>query len=393
MWDTGKVAGSDKALIRVLAADGVNTGQDVSDAPFTVPEKSPESVIGSPSDGTSFFLNEMILLEGGGYDHEDGPLEGDSLSWSSSIDGMIGLGRYLSPDDLSPGEHTITLAAEDSDGNLGMTSIAISIHWAQDGDGDGAGDGVDNCPLVSNPDQVDSDGDGSGDACDNDDSDGDGYPDSIDNCRLVPNDQTDSDHDSLGDACDLVDDRYQNVSLPLIVKDYRLIPGQPTPTPTSMPGQVHIRLEAESGEEQGDLREGGDSGASSCGYIDTPGTAGSSGSTNLQVFVPEAGDYYVWGRAQGASFDSNSFHIQFDSGYRVQWGFSHGLPWQWYPVCDLTGNQCPTSHRWSLSRGWHTITITSREEGAKLDALEVTDQSPDVYQPIWANPCTAQRGR
>jgi Thrombospondin type 3 repeat len=35
-----------------------------------------------------------------------------------------------------------------------------------DSDGDGVCDKLDNCPLVSNPDQADSDGDGVGDACD-----------------------------------------------------------------------------------------------------------------------------------------------------------------------------------------------------------------------------------
>jgi hypothetical protein len=35
-----------------------------------------------------------------------------------------------------------------------------------DADSDGVSDDVDNCPLASNPDQLDTDNDGSGDVCD-----------------------------------------------------------------------------------------------------------------------------------------------------------------------------------------------------------------------------------
>jgi predicted extracellular nuclease len=50
------------------------------------------------------------------------------------------------------------LAASDHDGFV--------LFLAGDEDGDGAGDDVDNCPGLANPDQADSDGDGLGDACD-----------------------------------------------------------------------------------------------------------------------------------------------------------------------------------------------------------------------------------
>ena len=91
-----------------------------------------------------------------------------------------------------------------------------------DGDTDSICDDGDNCPTVSNTDQVDTDGDDFGDACDdcpNDgnkstqgvcgcgvadtDTDGDGVADCNDNCDDVVNaNQADQDGDGIGDACD-----------------------------------------------------------------------------------------------------------------------------------------------------------------------------------------------
>jgi len=92
----------------------------------------------------------------------------------------------------------------------------VTLHagenWANDSDGDGVWDPLDNCLATSNPSQEDSDGDGIGDLCDDcTDSDGDGLGDPAytanlcldDNCPFSPNaSQVDADNDGIGDACD-----------------------------------------------------------------------------------------------------------------------------------------------------------------------------------------------
>jgi len=71
-----------------------------------------------------------------------------------------------------------------------------------DGDNDGVSDDTDNCPTVANTEQVDTDADGIGNACEPD-GDNDGVIDDVDNCPTMSNeDQSDQDGDGVGNACD-----------------------------------------------------------------------------------------------------------------------------------------------------------------------------------------------
>jgi hypothetical protein len=73
-------------------------------------------------------------------------------------------------------------------GLSGPVNIAIKSTGI-DTDGDGIIDSEDNCPNVSNADQLNSDGDSHGDACDN--------------CPYADNeDQMDSDGNGIGDVCE-----------------------------------------------------------------------------------------------------------------------------------------------------------------------------------------------
>lgn len=149
-WDVSNEAGGAQGLIRVLASDGANTGEDISDAMFAIEEKVPEISILSPLQEEGFFRNRTIIFEGAGYDPEDGPLPDSAFSWVSDTDGALAEGYHISVDNLSPGAHIITLSAKDSDGNLATDWIAITVNADQDTDGDGIGDLLDQEPFKDN---------------------------------------------------------------------------------------------------------------------------------------------------------------------------------------------------------------------------------------------------
>ncbi len=125
--DIHQLPGSERAMIRVLATDGANVGEDQSDAVFNIPKKAPSPRILAPEDGRWYVPTQTIILEGTAADLEDGTLPDDALRWTSDQDGELGVGASIAVTGLSSGYHTITLTATDSDGMEGATTITLYI--------------------------------------------------------------------------------------------------------------------------------------------------------------------------------------------------------------------------------------------------------------------------
>ena len=122
--DVALLAGTKVAKFRVTADDSFNSGDDESDAVFTVEGKDPEVSITSPSNGDLFISGQNINFVGQAYDKEDGKLTG---TWSSDRDGDLLTTSQLA-EDLAEGRHTITLTATDSDGQIGTSTISINVY-------------------------------------------------------------------------------------------------------------------------------------------------------------------------------------------------------------------------------------------------------------------------
>jgi len=127
--EAAALGGSSQALIRVIASDGLNTGVDASDAPFSVARKPPEAYLLSPEAGSIFAPGALVELDGLASDLEDGPLGDSALAWTSDRQGSLGSGRHLTVATLLPGVHTLTLRASDNDGMTGEANATITVGY------------------------------------------------------------------------------------------------------------------------------------------------------------------------------------------------------------------------------------------------------------------------
>jgi hypothetical protein len=121
------IPGSENGFFRVVANDGVNTAFDANDTAFIVPDSPPVSTIVSPTNAFVVPQGGALTLTGQSIDMEDGFLAGESLEWTSDIDGLLGTDEELIVYTLSPGVHEITLTGIDSKSQRGEAVIYVNI--------------------------------------------------------------------------------------------------------------------------------------------------------------------------------------------------------------------------------------------------------------------------
>lgn len=121
------LVGTEQGLMRVLVSDGVLTAQDDSDGLFSVERSAPDVAFLSPLPGSSFVVSQTVNLVASAYDKEDGQLADTAFTWQSDRDGALGTGSALNLDDLSAGQHEVSVTATDGDGNSTTVTRTIAI--------------------------------------------------------------------------------------------------------------------------------------------------------------------------------------------------------------------------------------------------------------------------
>lgn len=158
----------------------------VAQSSFGVDTTPPVVVIDSPPDGAVSDWPEVDIL-GHVVDLTPVTVFVDDVS-VPVVDGAF----IVAARPLVIGDNTITVAATDLVGNVTVVKTHVVY---PDTDGDGIGDGPDNCRDIANPGQEDGDNDGIGDACD----------------PCPNNPKNDADHDGI---CDDVTPPIVTLTLP-----------------------------------------------------------------------------------------------------------------------------------------------------------------------------------
>ena len=105
-------------------SEGSTATADVS---ITVVDGPPVVLISAPSLDTVMKLGDPVQFAGSATDFVEGAIPADSLTWTSSIDGALGMGDTLTATNLSLGDHVVTLSARDSQGQEGTASVTVSV--------------------------------------------------------------------------------------------------------------------------------------------------------------------------------------------------------------------------------------------------------------------------
>lgn len=91
---------------------------------------APVVTIISPNNGTSYGVGDLIAFSATATDEEDGNLT-SSITWTSSINGLIGSTGQISTSTLSAGTHTITARVTDTLGAVHAPTITLTVGAAR----------------------------------------------------------------------------------------------------------------------------------------------------------------------------------------------------------------------------------------------------------------------
>ncbi len=155
---------------------------------------------------------------------------------------------------------------------------------------------------------------------------------------------------------------------------------------------VKIWIEAEDGDLQSPMEIADDEKAGACSFIWVPEGTGNlsspsenAGHAEYHFEIPETGDYVIWGLQISNNTAGDSFFVSVDGQSDMVWHTKPGGQdvWTWdvFALRDASNpDYAADSMQFRLEAGPHTLKITQREDGTKLDKILITNQK-DLTHP------------
>ncbi|MBF0227260.1 MAG: hypothetical protein HQK76_17585, partial [Desulfobacterales bacterium] len=116
----------------ILTAKDKDGGTSSNSISIRVDNNAPTAQIDYPSGCSttlpcSYYKGSDVFLLGRAIDNEDGVLTGNSLVWTSDINGNIGTGTSVTINSLAVGTHKIKLTSTDSNNEINSAEVSILI--------------------------------------------------------------------------------------------------------------------------------------------------------------------------------------------------------------------------------------------------------------------------
>ncbi len=132
-YDLTSVSDGTTVTFSVMAVD--KSGNKTYSDPVVVTKgesKSPVATILEPSSTVTVMQGDEVVFEGTATDPEDGEMASYTMSWSSNLQGDLYNGNSNKNSTIRYrgfviGDHTITLTAQDSDGNIATDTVEITV--------------------------------------------------------------------------------------------------------------------------------------------------------------------------------------------------------------------------------------------------------------------------
>ena len=156
---------------------------------------------------------------------------------------------------------------------------------------------------------------------------------------------------------------------------------EPTPVPPS-----GLALEAEDAILFGLFETGEDTNANGGAFAHVPDANRSTVTTpnaadriDFNINIEQAGQYRIDGTAFGSSGSNNSFHVGVDGDLAntIAWGFPSTSSYE----LDAVSSSEQDPVLFNLTTGVHTLNFYLREDGARLDRIELTLVEPTPVPP------------